>query len=110
MEKARISALLRSQRSLCGLTVDEVVERLKQFGIELSPKTLYGYENGVSMPNVPIFIALCDIYHVGNIIGAVSGDAPQKIPPAWRRLLEKMREPGPRCFRIRPPWFWTSRS
>lgn len=82
MEKARISALLRSQRSLCGLTVDEVVERLKQFGIELSPKTLYGYENGVSMPNVPIFIALCDIYHVGNIIGAVSGDAPQKIPPA----------------------------
>ena len=34
------------------------------------------------MPNVPIFIALCDIYHVGNIIGAVSGDTPQKIPPA----------------------------
>lgn len=82
MEKARISALLRSQRSLCDLTVDEVVDRLKQFGIELSPKTLYGYENGVSMPNVPIFIALCEIYHVGNIIGAVSGDAPQKIPPA----------------------------
>ena len=82
MEKARITAMLRSQRSLQGLTVDEVVERLKQFDIEISPKTLYGYENGVSMPNVPVFIALCDIYHVGNIIGAVSGEAPQRALPA----------------------------
>ena len=34
------------------------------------------------MPNVPVFIALCDIYHVGNIIGAVSGEAPQRALPA----------------------------
>lgn len=65
---ALVATLLRQYRSSCGLTIPNVAQLLKEkFDIEISEKTLYGYENGVSSPKITVFIALCTIYNVGNL-------------------------------------------
>lgn len=63
-------ALLRQKRESLNLDVEEVIQKLKDRGIEISVKTLYGYENGVGTPKVNTFIALCDIYGINDILGA----------------------------------------
>ena len=73
LDKEMIPQLLREKRTCKNLSIEQVSARLKEIGFSVAPKTLYGYENGVSMPNVPIFIALCDIYGVTDILSAVSG-------------------------------------
>lgn len=63
-----IHIALRQKRELCGLSVASVVSKLKDFGIVISEKTLYAYENGTNSPKVNTFIALCQIYNVTDII------------------------------------------
>ena len=72
LDKEMIPQLLRDKRTCKKLSVEQVSAKLKEMGFSVAPKTLYGYEKGVSMPNVPIFIALCDIYEVTDILSAVS--------------------------------------
>ena len=68
IKSEKIHLLLKQRRELCGFSVENVVERLERdFGIKISEKTLYGYENGVSMPKVPTFMALCTIYGVSDL-------------------------------------------
>ena len=59
-----LSYQLKRFREHCNLSVEDVVAQLSEKGISISPKTLYGYENGVSLPKVSIFLALCDIYNI----------------------------------------------
>lgn len=61
--------LLKRKREMLGLSAEEVINKLSKRGIDISAKTLYGYENGVSTPRVNTFIALCDIYHINDIMG-----------------------------------------
>lgn len=64
----RIAGMLKSRRAACNLSVQEVVDKLKsQYNIELNAKTIYGYENGVAMPKVDVFIALCAIYGLSSV-------------------------------------------
>lgn len=65
--KEKIAALLRNKRRDAGLTGGEVVQKLKAYGIDISDKSLWGYENCVSAPAVPTFIALCKIYGVEDL-------------------------------------------
>lgn len=71
LNKDDISSLLKAHRGRSGKTVDEVLMLLKSHGIEISPKTLYSYENATSSPNVRIFLALCDIYGIDDIQAAL---------------------------------------
>ena len=70
MDKKDIAAFLKAQRMQSGLSVAEVKSKLNAAGIKVAEKTIYGYENGVSMPGIPTFIALCDIYNVSDIVGS----------------------------------------
>lgn len=67
--KNLIPSILAQHRAQMGLTGKEVVALLKERNIELSEKTLSGYENSVGTPKVNTFMALCDIYHISNIMG-----------------------------------------
>lgn len=62
-----IAKKLKELRKNKGYSMNYVSETLKEeFEIELSPKTLYGYENGVSQPNADTFVCLCKIYQVSD--------------------------------------------
>ena len=58
---------LREIRENKKLSRREVAERLQHYGMDISDKTLYGYEVGRTSANADMFLALCDIYGIENI-------------------------------------------
>ena len=80
MTKDEMGQVLKSARNTAGLSPADVAERLKQYGIELSEKTLYGYENGHSSPQIVTLFRLCEIYGIDDV-SAAFGFA-QKNPAA----------------------------
>lgn len=68
MKKTLIPEILRKYRNDLKLSAEEVVTKLRARDIDISEKTLYGYENGVSSPKVNTFLCLCDIYGIKNIM------------------------------------------
>jgi len=64
----KIAAILKDCRKKTGLSGKQIVAMLKERGIDISEKTLLGYENGVGTPRVSTFFALCDIYKISNIM------------------------------------------
>lgn len=67
MKETNISVALKERRNELNMTTGEVIAELKLRGINISEKTLYGWENGVSKPNVTAFINLCLIYGVTDV-------------------------------------------
>lgn len=96
MTKEQIAALLKDKRLENKLTGSEVVRRLELDGITISPKTLYGYERCISSPSIPIFLALCRIYEIEDVIAAVK-DKPVRIALDAReeRLVRYFRQASP---------------
>ena len=70
MAASQISAILKQQRSMHKMTPEQVVSQLGERGFTISVKTLYAYESGTNLPKVPVFIALCDIYEIRDIMGS----------------------------------------
>jgi transcriptional regulator with XRE-family HTH domain len=69
MDKKQIGQRLKELRANSSLSVDEVLQILKnKYGIEVRPNTLYGYENGRTSPDVDLFLALCKIYSCRDIL------------------------------------------
>jgi len=66
MTKQTIADFLKQLRKTSGLSANEVITKLKNYDIDISAKTLYGYESGLSMPNADAFVALCQIYKCDN--------------------------------------------
>lgn len=70
MAVSTISLILKQRRNLLGLTPEQVVSKLEERGFSISTKALYAYESGTNLPKVPVFIALCDIYEIRDIMGS----------------------------------------
>ena len=66
MTKHTISNFLKQLRKTSGLSASDVVNELQEYNIDISAKTLYGYESGLSMLNADVFVALCKIYKCDN--------------------------------------------
>lgn len=60
------SQQLKEKRKLLRLSVKEVVEELKKYGITIAVPTLYGYENGHNRPDDKVLAALYAIYGMDN--------------------------------------------
>ncbi len=80
LNKEDIAYLFKQERARSGKTIGEVVGLLKDRGIVISATTLYGYENGVSTPKVKLFLALCDIYGITDIMAALGLSPPHSEP------------------------------
>jgi predicted transcriptional regulator len=50
--------------------VKKVAEAMHEHGIKISEKTIYGWENGHSMPSGDMLLILCDIYATPDILAA----------------------------------------
>lgn len=66
MTRQTISGFLKQLRKTSGFSANEVVKELQKYDIDISAKTLYGYESGLSMLNADAFVALCRIYKCDN--------------------------------------------
>ncbi|MCD7882485.1 MAG: hypothetical protein LUI87_02085 [Lachnospiraceae bacterium] len=88
MSKQNIANCLKQLRKTSAYSANEIVEMLTEYDINISAKTLYGYESGLSMPNADVFVALCRIYKCDNpmdIFGGISLSSPEVA------LIEKYR-------------------
>lgn len=92
-----IASVLKQLRKTSGCSANKVIEYLKDYKIEISAKTLYGYESGLSMPNADIFVALCKIYKCENpldIFGNTSIKANEFSIIEKYRLIEQYSYKG----------------
>ena len=98
-----ISEWLKEARTKSEKSVSAVSKELSNHNIKKSSKTLYGYENGHSMPDIYTLLALCNIYGVEDILsdmGYKSGSEQKVIssqldPPLSQQEIgniEKYRE------------------
>ena len=69
---------LKELRKQSGLSVPDVLERLRIYGIEVGDKALYHWEAGRRQPDADTFIALCKIYNVKSF--DVFRDETEKTP------------------------------
>ncbi len=66
MENSIIASFLKAKRKELKMTVLTVQEKLSEYGISVSGKTIYGWESGRRQPDAEIFVALCNIYGVSS--------------------------------------------
>lgn len=92
MDNKNFGATLRSLREDAGLSVREVIDKLSDMGIELSEKTLYGYEKGIRMPNGDMLINLCKIYKCTNIISAFEPLTDDMVTFSDLKMIEKYHD------------------
>jgi len=78
-DKIAIASFLKQLRKTSGKKSKDVVTELEAYNINISEKTLNGYENGVSMPNADVFMMLCAIYHCDNPMELLFSDFGSEI-------------------------------
>lgn len=71
-----IASTLKKKRKELGMSVNELLTHLKDAGIVVSNKTVYGWESGHRQPDADTFIVLC------RILGIESFDETEKSPSA----------------------------
>lgn len=69
-----IASTLKKKRKELGMSVNELLTHLKDAGIVVSNKTVYGWESGHRQPDADTFIVLC------QILGIESFDETEKSP------------------------------
>lgn len=88
-----IGEKLKSLRENNGMTRKEVADKLKEFNIDISDKTLYGYESDRNSANADMFLALCKIYKCNNIMTVFSDTVDDVLftNQEWK-MIEKYRK------------------
>ena len=79
MGKNFIAEILKAKRKERNMSVKDVLEQLRTFEIDISEKTLYGWESGHRQPDADTFLLLCRIYGIDTISGI------QKTPPLTKK-------------------------
>ena len=105
--KSDVGNILKYARMKNKLSVEEVAAALKSYGYSIRPHSLYNYESGLSMPPVNMFLVLCRIYGLDDIVSQYLPDDGAPAPdltddeqllinlyrassPEIRRLILKM--------------------
>lgn len=70
MNEKNIGSVLRYYRKLHKLSVQDVSEYLFEHNAKVSVKTIYGWENNHSNPDIQILFLLCDLYKIDDILSA----------------------------------------
>ena len=75
----KVSSLIKSKRKELDYSVKDVVSELSKRGIDVSEKTVYGWESGHRQPNADTFLILCDIYQIANSSDEISSSKGNEI-------------------------------
>lgn len=97
MNNPNLGRMLRYYRKARRYSVQQVVDKLKSdYSISISPKTIYGWENGQNQPSADMLLVLCKIYKINNILSSLGYEgepeqAPLILTPEERELVLKYR-------------------
>ena len=97
MKNSNLGRILRYYRKAKRYSVQEIVDKFKNdYDISISPKTIYGWENGQNQPSADNLLILCKLYNINNILDSLGYDsepeqAPLILTPEERELVLKYR-------------------
>jgi transcriptional regulator with XRE-family HTH domain len=82
MNNKNLGRALRYYRKANHYTVKQIADKMKKdYGVSLSPKTIYGWENNQNQPSADNLLILCKIYKITNILEALGYEgAPEQAP------------------------------
>lgn len=94
MRKDMIAKALKAARKQNALSVKDVVCKLEDKSINVAEKTIYGWENGQSQPNVDTLLVLCEIYNINDVLGTFGyePEPPLQITNFEKRLILNLRK------------------
>lgn len=104
MSSSLVGSILKKRRKELDLPVKYVLEQLKNMGVDISDKTLYGWENGHRQPDADVFLMLCKIYDINSIAGltketlsenkllSFSDENEKKLVELYRELNDEGKE------------------
>ena len=85
---SKIATQLKNARIKAGISVKRARELLlTSFGIDISTKTIYGYESGLRQPDIHTLLAFCLIYKIEDILSHF-GLKNEKTSPEQEALSE----------------------
>lgn len=95
----RIANLLRMKRKERKMSAKSVTDALAEYGIAISPKTLYGWEGGFRQPDADTFLVLCEIFGIQSFSeippvndDTIPEDTSQALTDSEKVLLKSFRE------------------
>lgn len=97
MNNPNLGRMLRYYRKANSFSVQQVVNKLKnEYEISLSPKTIYGWENGQNQPSADNLLVLCKMYKINNILDSLGYEgspeqAPLILTPEEKEIIIKYR-------------------
>ncbi len=68
MKNENIAKILKEYRKKNLLSVVDVAFSLSEKNINVSTKTIYGWESGQSQPDADTLLILCEIYNITDIL------------------------------------------
>lgn len=83
MKLEMLPKILRYYRKQQHISVQDVVLRLEEENVHVSPKTVYAWENGATQPDIGTVLVLCNIYQISNLqqlLGSSPDRAEDGIP------------------------------
>lgn len=99
MKHEKIAKILRQYRKQQHMSVQDVVVRLNQEEVNVSPKTVYAWENGTTQPDIGTMLLLCRIYQIENLQQLMetapehtAGGIPVLLSEAESDFIQKYRE------------------
>ncbi len=96
MDRNNLGDMLKFYRKLNRLKVNDVTLLLKEnYNIELSAKTIYGWESNQNPPSADKFLCLCEIYKIPDINFTFlkkQGGKTVQLSKDERLLIEHYRE------------------
>lgn len=95
-----IARMLKAKRKELGLSAKDVITQLKAYGISISDKTLYGWENAHRQPDADAFVALCHIYNIDSLSETEKSLDDNAVNEARKRVIEKLSQLSPDEFAL----------
>lgn len=92
--------MLKAKRKERGLSVKDVLNQLHEYGIDISDKTLYGWENAHRQPDADTFVALCRIYGIDSLSETEKDPADTEVDEARKRVIDKLSQLSPDEFAL----------
>lgn len=97
---ANIASTIKERRKNSGKTVKDVVAELAKVGVNVSDKTIYGWESGHRQPDADALVELCRILGIDSFAEFLDDAEPTKIykpkprtdPAAAAALFESLPE------------------
>ena len=91
---------LKQARIALGFSVKEAVEAFRSHEVEISEKTLYGWERGIRMPDADVFLRICQVYGIDSVKGFLHGTVKAEPVSELTRKYDSLDEYGQRLVNL----------